>query len=416
VILFLEKEKYLGDEKGLNYSRIRKIFSYIIISIITSVIFIPISVSGSPEFINDDYITQDAWFDADWQYRWKFSIRWYRRPPLFDYQAVLNIPHIFDYDLVKENGDDIRITSIDNVELPFWIERWNPGGYSRIYVRVPELIDSEISENYFYLYAGNENANSSSSGKDTFIYFDDFEDQVIGSQPTGWNISQTGYGNLLTSSESRTGDKSLYYIDNSTEGSPVIFRDLEMDITGYIFEYYVKLDYPVRSGGLAYTQKNHTFKGGNALFGHNITNFVYYYDGSVYQPFCYTFFASEWLRLSVFVQDGSFYDQNIFRAWSQMIAWGSDMEIFGTVSSINYLQFWQYPTYICSMYIDCLRVRKQNMVRHQLPSTLLGFEEIEEVFPPESTIVGYSIYSQILIISVIIFFVNKIKINKRRKK
>ena len=57
-------------------------------------------------------------------------------------------------------------------------------GRSRIWVKVPE-IPRTLSPPlpYFYMYAGNENALPGSNGADVFIYFDDFEDQTIGTQP-----------------------------------------------------------------------------------------------------------------------------------------------------------------------------------------------------------------------------------------
>ena len=48
-----------------------------------------------------------------------------------------------------------------------------------------------------------------------------------------------------------------------------------------------------------------------------------------------------------------------------------DLELFGPISSINYLQFWQYTVDKGSLYIDGLRIRKQTSMSFD-PQSYIG--------------------------------------------
>jgi len=356
----------------------------------------------NPQDIN---VNPDIWFNDEWKYRWRINFYWGFTETLVNYQAVIVLPYFFDYDLVKENGEDIRITSENNEELSYWIERWNPGGQSRIWVKIPIIETTTInSESNIFLYAGNENVISASSGEDVFIYFEDFEDQTLGMQPEDWEIAQAEYGDLIISNNSINNDYSLHYTDTSTVGNPFIYRNLGMDITGYIFEYYIMLDYPTRSGGLAYTTTNDSIQGGNTLFGHSSSFDLYYYNGLDYLEFSSSYFVDEWRKMEIYIKNGTHYGQTISNVWDDPSYLGYYLDLYGPVTSVNFLQFWQYPSDICSLYLDCIRVRKQNDALWYPESS---FSDFLELFPAESNIIGYSFYLQFTVVFVFIFIINK---------
>ena len=70
--------------------------------------------------------------------------------------------------------DDIRFTD-DNgkTELDYWMEEYTGSGDATFWV---EVADSLEVSGMFYMYYGNSSVSTTSEGADTFIFFDDFED------------------------------------------------------------------------------------------------------------------------------------------------------------------------------------------------------------------------------------------------
>jgi hypothetical protein len=73
---------------------------------------------------------------------------------LLDYQLAVELdPTNFDYSRAAPDGSDLRFTLGDGVtELPHWIESWNPGGESRVWVRAPSVPPGEST---IFMYCGN---------------------------------------------------------------------------------------------------------------------------------------------------------------------------------------------------------------------------------------------------------------------
>ena len=113
------------------------------------------------------------WWDYEWNYRKKINIENLGNN-LSEYQIliVLNTTN-FNYSKVTENSSDIRFiffndTSKRNMEIPYYIEEWNPSVESRIWVKVPYLNGSFNTT--IYLYYGNPSATSTSNLSATFSY------------------------------------------------------------------------------------------------------------------------------------------------------------------------------------------------------------------------------------------------------
>ncbi len=77
----------------------------------------------------------------------------------------------FNYSRARDNGDDIRFSSPGGDELPHWIEKWNSNGETRVWVKVPALMEgvNQIEMHYGNLYAG-----PTSNGSKVFEFFEDF--------------------------------------------------------------------------------------------------------------------------------------------------------------------------------------------------------------------------------------------------
>ena len=74
----------------------------------------------------------------------------------------------------NSNGSDIRVVASDGVtQLPYWIENWNSTSQvASVWVNVPSIPSGTST---IYLLYGNPSATTTSSGTNTFLFFDDFE-------------------------------------------------------------------------------------------------------------------------------------------------------------------------------------------------------------------------------------------------
>ena len=86
--------------------------------------------------------------------------------------AALGTP----YSNVGSTGSDLRFYDSNNDACSYWIESWDNSGTSTVWVNVP---DSGISS--VFMFYGNTTATSTSNGKNTFDFFDDFSGSGIAS-------------------------------------------------------------------------------------------------------------------------------------------------------------------------------------------------------------------------------------------
>jgi hypothetical protein len=115
-----------------------------------------------------------------------------------DYQVkvVLNTGN-FDYSHAKINGGDIRFVSA-NIPLSYWIESWNYGSTSTLWVKIPTAGTNQFTMKY-----GDPMATPESDGDATFPFFDDFNDGIIDSvkwptQSLGGEISENAEELVVT--------------------------------------------------------------------------------------------------------------------------------------------------------------------------------------------------------------------------
>lgn len=110
----------------------------------------------------------------------------------------------FAYAAAKANGDDLRFsTDGTTIDVPYWIESWDPTGDSYVWLKVPS-IPANGSTKVYVLY-GDPAAAKASNGDATFELFDDFEDGVYTDK---WDV----YGTPATLTES---GGELHVVGNS---------------------------------------------------------------------------------------------------------------------------------------------------------------------------------------------------------
>lgn len=101
----------------------------------------------------------------------------------------------FNYSNVEANGSDIRFTDTSGNYLDYWIQDWNATGDSKIWVELPTSGTDE-----FYMYYGNGDPTSASSGDNTFLLFDDFNDDVIDTNKWSANVSASNRASITEAS------------------------------------------------------------------------------------------------------------------------------------------------------------------------------------------------------------------------
>ena len=148
--------------------------------------------------------------------RWK-----YRRPitlspatPEADYQVKVELTTSnFDYSKAETNGQDIRFYDTSGNSLNYWIEKWDVGGTSTIWVKVATSGTSII-----YIYYGNPSANSESDRDATFVFFETFPNA-----DPAWNGSadtaqdEAGW---VTIQDTTTPDTNDVQVSDEDQGDP----------------------------------------------------------------------------------------------------------------------------------------------------------------------------------------------------
>lgn len=104
----------------------------------------------------------------------------YLAPTLTNYQTKITVPYVSG---MKADFSDLRFTSSDGTtELSYWIESYTASTSAVVWVKVPSLVSGS---NTIYMYYGNSSATTTSSGDNTFVFFDDFSGTSFNS--TKWD-------------------------------------------------------------------------------------------------------------------------------------------------------------------------------------------------------------------------------------
>jgi|GEM_PF-562070 len=138
-------------------------------------------------------------------YRKKITLAGSSAGALTDYQMRLTVykasgtdsgSSVYLSNHVQDDFDDIRFTSADGVTpLSYWIENYSYGVSAVVWVKF-DSVPAAPANSTFYIYYGNANAASGSNGANTFIVFDDFNDNNFDS--TKWNaVGNSQYSSKL---------------------------------------------------------------------------------------------------------------------------------------------------------------------------------------------------------------------------
>lgn len=101
------------------------------------------------------------WWDETYRSRVKISFKNQGREQLTDFPVLIRLDSArINHGEPQDDGDDLRFIDADQqTELPYEIERWDPGGDSFAWVRVP-AIDADTSADHLWLYFDNDSAST----------------------------------------------------------------------------------------------------------------------------------------------------------------------------------------------------------------------------------------------------------------
>lgn len=88
---------------------------------------------------------------------------------------------------------DVRFTDNNGVEIPYWIETYTAATTATVWVKIP-------TTSTIWIYYGNSDAQTTSNGETTFVFFDDF---------TGTSLNTSKWSSTLITYNSGTGTISV---------------------------------------------------------------------------------------------------------------------------------------------------------------------------------------------------------------
>lgn len=111
-------------------------------------------------------------FIENWRYSNNISLS--NSTDVDQYQVLLEFnDNNFNYSRARNLGQDIRFYDHEMNKLPYWIEKWNDLGNTKIWIKVRNTGTTNIT-----MYYGNQDASSQTNGSETFEFFDDFNDGI----------------------------------------------------------------------------------------------------------------------------------------------------------------------------------------------------------------------------------------------
>ncbi len=253
-------------------------------------------------------------FDANWQYRQPVTIdNTSNSNELSDYQVRLKITSSNSdfWSNIESSGDSIRFADSDkSTLLDFWLHDFDYSGQSaEIWIEVP-TIEASSSET-IYLYYGNSSASSLSNGENTFLFFDDFNDNSIDS--TKWTEIDIS-ANEITEAENRL---AFTRTTNGTWNKGLICNtEFSRSDLSFEFDY----EWVINSSGSDAVMFGWHDNGINPRYSYLVYGFyhpgnerTYIYEDNVYKPGA----TGNWLvsidydiRVRMRASGGAYYEQS----------------------------------------------------------------------------------------------------------
>ncbi len=157
------------------------------------------SDSGSAEASGDTStgsgVDPSGWWDCAWARRARVTFAGEAGPPLLDFTVLVAIDHAALGGTFADAGADLRFVDDDGTVLDHELERWDPGGTSLAWVRVPELRTG--ADDGMHVYWDNPAAMPRAAGNawdEHHVGVWHLGDDVRDSTPTGADGSDDSFG------------------------------------------------------------------------------------------------------------------------------------------------------------------------------------------------------------------------------
>ncbi len=124
----------------------------------------------------------EYWWDISWTKRKKITIEENSGNDLTEYQLGITVAHDAD---MQPNYEDLRFIDSDHNELSYWIED-DTADPATVWVKILSIPESSTVT--VYMYYGNALAASNSDPDATFVFFDSFESDTVGNEPSKWTF------------------------------------------------------------------------------------------------------------------------------------------------------------------------------------------------------------------------------------
>jgi len=149
------------------------IVNLLLLQMLLSTMYRNNTIEGKCEDDTNLEITPNDWWDSNWQYCTRIDIG-NNDNDLLNYQFLVAFSSsTFDYYKCQNDGDDIRFVDKSNLtEFSYWIEKWNPTGLSRIWVKMSYIKGHDNTT--IFMYYGNPSVSGSSNGDATFVFYTDY--------------------------------------------------------------------------------------------------------------------------------------------------------------------------------------------------------------------------------------------------
>jgi len=192
--------------------------------------------------MNKDFTISADWYNESWNYRKSVLLSGATGA---GYNYTVKVEATYDGHM-QTDFDDIRFTDADGETLlNYWLEIYTASTSAVFWVEIPDDLGWGMDPT-IYMYYGNDTVSTTSNGTNTFLFFDDFENNNL----DRWDNAQSDWS--VTGAEKKYGDYSAYVDSGGTDRTLQANFSTKLEygilIHSYVrFQSYVGNEYPLVS-------------------------------------------------------------------------------------------------------------------------------------------------------------------------
>lgn len=266
----------------------------------------------------------------------------------------------------KIDFSDIRFTNISGTILDYWIQNYTDSVSATIYVKIDDLPTNGTS---IFIYYNNSVASSKSNGTNTFLFFDDFNDNLLSSQ---WGTNTVVSGSSISEESQKlkiTRRAYAYPLINFTEPVSMEFK---WNITSIDrWTQIGTVNYDGTAGSTSNSPNNAIYSEIDANKAYNVFRNINGTRTQVVSATIFSYSASVWYLYRV-IAGQTTYNYLIYRDGALLKNYSNNEDYCANRPCyISPAQGWESGTPPL-IYIDDFRVRKYDLPE---PTFIIGSEE-----------------------------------------